>query len=205
MCPCEHIPYLTCWLKTTYCIHYLILFCIVILCVYNYTCYIDGLIHLSYYISVCKRTCICMCISTCNLVVTKKDDQWVINLVHWFINWRRILLHFKIWKVMSFTWDIKLVGMHLSMSDIVLYLKYGVSAILNYQVNLGWVILFGWVLCSTFMFSCYRGLVNVLIEHPNIGDIISNRYLKIMFKIPKMRHLPNPLLPIHVPIHVCYL
>ena len=37
------------------------------------------------------------------------------------------------------------------------------------------------------------GLVNVLIEHhPNIGDIISNRYLKVMFKIPQMGHLPNP-------------
>ena len=38
-----------------------------------------------------------------------------------------------------------------------------------------------------------EGLVNVLIEHhPNIGDIISNRYLKVMFKIPKIGHLPNP-------------
>ena len=39
-----------------------------------------------------------------------------------------------------------------------------------------------------------QGLVNVLIEHhPNIGDIISNRYLKVMFKIPQMGHLPNPV------------
>ena len=37
MCQCEHIPYLTCWLKTTYCIHYSILLCIAVLCVYN-TC-----------------------------------------------------------------------------------------------------------------------------------------------------------------------
>ena len=38
--------------------------------------------------------------------------------------------------------------------------------------------------------------VNVLIKHhPNIGDIISNRYLKVMFKIPKMGHLPNPVEP----------
>ena len=103
MCPCEHIPYLTCWLKATYCIHYSILFCIAVLCVYN-TCYIDVLIHLSYYISVCK--CTCMCISTCNLVVTKKDERWVINLVHWFINWRRILLHFKIWLECIYPWVI---------------------------------------------------------------------------------------------------
>jgi hypothetical protein len=40
----------------------------------------------------------------------------------------------------------------------------------------------------------YQGLVDVLIEHhTNIGDIISNRYLKVMFKIPKMGNLPNPL------------
>ena len=38
-----------------------------------------------------------------------------------------------------------------------------------------------------------QGLVNVLIEHhPNIGDIISNRYLKGMFQIPKLGHLPSP-------------
>ena len=37
--------------------------------------------------------------------------------------------------------------------------------------------------------------LNVLIEHhPNFGDIISNRYLKAMFKIPKMGHLPNPII-----------
>ena len=36
-------------------------------------------------------------------------------------------------------------------------------------------------------------LVNVPIEHhPNIGDRISNRYLKVMFEIPKMGHLSNP-------------
>ena len=39
-----------------------------------------------------------------------------------------------------------------------------------------------------------QGLVDVLIEHhTNIGDIISNRYLKVMFKIPKMGNLPNTL------------
>ena len=38
-----------------------------------------------------------------------------------------------------------------------------------------------------------QGLVNIPIEHhPNIGDIISNKYLKVMFKIPKMGHLPTP-------------
>ena len=40
-----------------------------------------------------------------------------------------------------------------------------------------------------------QGLVNVPIEHrPSIGDIISNRYLKVMFKIPKKGHLPTPVL-----------
>ena len=35
-------------------------------------------------------------------------------------------------------------------------------------------------------------LVNILIEHhPTIGDMISNRYLKVMFKIPKKEHLPT--------------
>ena len=39
-----------------------------------------------------------------------------------------------------------------------------------------------------------QGLLNVLIEHhPKIGDIISNRYLKVMFKIPKVAHLPSPV------------
>ena len=38
-----------------------------------------------------------------------------------------------------------------------------------------------------------QGLVNVLIEHhPTIGDIITNKYLKVMFKIPKTGHLPTP-------------
>jgi len=38
-----------------------------------------------------------------------------------------------------------------------------------------------------------QGLVNVPIEHhPSVGDIISNRYLKVMFKIPKKEHLPTP-------------
>ena len=41
----------------------------------------------------------------------------------------------------------------------------------------------------------YQGLVNVPIEyHPSIGDIISNRYLKVMFKIPKKGHLPTPVI-----------
>ena len=36
--------------------------------------------------------------------------------------------------------------------------------------------------------------VNVPIQknHPNIGDIIFNRYFKVMFKIPKVGHLPSP-------------
>ena len=38
-----------------------------------------------------------------------------------------------------------------------------------------------------------RGLVNVPIEHPNIGDIIFNKYLTVMFKIPKIGHLPSPV------------
>ena len=43
------------------------------------------------------------------------------------------------------------------------------------------------------MLSTEQGLVNVPIEHhPSIGDIISNRYLKVMFKIPKKGHLPTP-------------
>ena len=49
---------------------------------------------------------------------------------------------------------------------------------------------------SSSLCNKLQGLVNVLIEHhPNIGDIIFNRYLKVMFKIPKMGHLPNPKLP----------
>ena len=39
-----------------------------------------------------------------------------------------------------------------------------------------------------------QGLVNVPIKHhPTIGDVISNRYLKVMFKIPKKGHLPTPV------------
>ena len=39
-----------------------------------------------------------------------------------------------------------------------------------------------------------QGLVNVPIEHhPTFGDIMSNRYLKVMFKIPKKGHLPTPV------------
>ena len=35
-------------------------------------------------------------------------------------------------------------------------------------------------------------VVNVLLEHdPTIGDIISSRYWKVMFKIPKKRQLPT--------------
>jgi hypothetical protein len=38
-----------------------------------------------------------------------------------------------------------------------------------------------------------QGLVNVRNEHHStIGDVISNRYLKVMFKIPKKGHLPTP-------------
>ena len=43
-------------------------------------------------------------------------------------------------------------------------------------------------------FILAQGLVNVPIEHhPTIGDVISNRYLKVMFKIPKKGHLPTPV------------
>ena len=42
----------------------------------------------------------------------------------------------------------------------------------------------------------FQGLVNVPIEHhPTIGDINSNRYLKVIFKIPKKGHLPTPDFP----------
>ena len=35
--------------------------------------------------------------------------------------------------------------------------------------------------------------VDVPLEHhPTIGDVISNRYLKVMLKIPKKGHLPTP-------------
>ena len=44
--------------------------------------------------------------------------------------------------------------------------------------------------------TIHQGLVNVLIEHhPIIWNIISNRYLKVMFKIPKKGHLPTPVHP----------
>ena len=44
----------------------------------------------------------------------------------------------------------------------------------------------------TFFGGKKQGLVNVPIEHhPNIGDIISNKYLRVMFKITKMGHLPT--------------
>ena len=48
-----------------------------------------------------------------------------------------------------------------------------------------------------------QGLVNVLLEHhQHIGDIISKRYLKVMFKIPKMEHL---YIHIHtVYDHICF-
>ena len=31
-------------------------------------------------------------------------------------------------------------------------------------------------------------------HHPTIGDINSNRYLKVIFKIPKKGHLPTPVM-----------
>ena len=46
------------------------------------------------------------------------------------------------------------------------------------------------------LFGNKQGLVYVPIKHhPTIGDIVdivSNRYLKVMFKIPEKRHLPSP-------------
>ena len=53
---------------------------------------------------------------------------------------------------------------------------------------------------SWFMMLCsviisISGLVNVPIEHhPTIGDINSNRYLKVIFKIPKKGHWPTPVM-----------
>ena len=47
------------------------------------------------------------------------------------------------------------------------------------------------------LWHCFnQGLVNVPIEHhPTIGDIISNKYLKVMFKIAKKGHLLTPVEP----------
>jgi hypothetical protein len=70
---------------------------------------------------------------------------------------------------------------------------------INYEISIGWLQL--------------QGLVNVLIEHhPTIGDIITNKYLKVMFKLPKTGHLPTPDLYtglndfeshiFHAPIHL---
>ena len=52
-----------------------------------------------------------------------------------------------------------------------------------------------------------QGLVNVPIEHhPTIGDIITNKYLKVMFKIPKTGRLPTPDLNLWAFItRYCYL
>ena len=45
-----------------------------------------------------------------------------------------------------------------------------------------------------FNFQIKQGLVNVPMEHhPTIGGMISNTYLKVMFKIPKKGHLPTPV------------
>ena len=47
----------------------------------------------------------------------------------------------------------------------------------------------------SMVYPIIQGLVNVPIEHhPSIGYIISNRYLKVMFKIPKKGHLPTPVI-----------
>ena len=54
-----------------------------------------------------------------------------------------------------------------------------------------------WIFMKTFRKiqqddAIHQGLVNVPIEHhPSIGDTISNRYLKVMFEIPKKGHLPT--------------
>lgn len=46
---------------------------------------------------------------------------------------------------------------------------------------------------QTFVHMSTQWVVNVLLEHdPTIGDIISSRYWKVMFKIPKKRQLPTP-------------
>ena len=52
-----------------------------------------------------------------------------------------------------------------------------------------------WETCrhDTYRSTGLQGLVNVPFEHhPTIGDTISNRYGKVMFKIPKKVHLPTP-------------
>ena len=47
---------------------------------------------------------------------------------------------------------------------------------------------------TTFAKNMGQGLLNVPIEHhPTFGDIISNRYMKVTFKIPKKGHLPTPV------------
>ena len=53
--------------------------------------------------------------------------------------------------------------------------------------------LWQWLFPGVVVLYGKQGLVNVLIEHhPTIGDIITNKYLKVMFKIPKTGHLPTP-------------
>ena len=61
---------------------------------------------------------------------------------------------------------------------------------------------FGYIMCFNIMWSMiidmlslwyWQGLVNVLFEHdPTLRDKISNRYLKVMFKISETEHLPTP-------------
>ena len=54
------------------------------------------------------------------------------------------------------------------------------------------------------VFTCFlQGLINVLLEHHlTIRDIQwgnSSRYLKVMFKISEMRHLPSPVISARIP------
>ena len=49
------------------------------------------------------------------------------------------------------------------------------------------------LILQSLSLSPQQGLGNVPIKHhPTIGDIISNKYLQVRFKIPKKGHLPSP-------------
>ena len=45
----------------------------------------------------------------------------------------------------------------------------------------------------TIIFSIRVGIDVPIKHHPTIGNTISNRYLKVMFNIPKKGHLPTPV------------
>ena len=65
----------------------------------------------------------------------------------------------------------------------------------NNGVSLGWSMTNCLNKCIRMGNHHVQGLVNVPIEHhPTIGDIISDRYLKVMFKIPNSRDIYQPLI-----------